>query len=316
MVWKISDIPNLSGKVAIVTGGSSGIGLKTALELARKGAHIFVAARNERKTLAVVEDIKKETGNHNVEFGHLNLLSLKSVDKFASDFLARGLPLHILVNNAGVMFAPFELSEDGIESQFATNHLAHFHLTTRLLEKIAETGKKDGDARIVNVSSSLHRAAPKEGVYLTLEKLNDSKIYNPQTGYGQSKVANILFTRHLDNIIQSKYPPETYHVYANVLHPGVIRTELARHVTLPKFFLDVYYWFNPNVISVEDGATTQLFLSTSPEIKDKNIHGEFYIPIAQKSQSSAIGQDKQLAEKLWVFSEQLVKEKLDVNASL
>ncbi|KAJ1553608.1 hypothetical protein HK405_007434, partial [Cladochytrium tenue] len=175
-MWTFSQIPRLDGKVFIVTGSNTGIGRVTARELARKGGHVIMACRSEAKTAPVAESIRAETGNSLVEFGQLDLLSLASVDAFADWFLARGLPLHGLVLNAGIMASPFALSADGIESQFATNHVAHFRLTARLLGCL----EASAPSRVVVLSSSLHKSAPQpEGI--RFDKINDQGIYNEWT---------------------------------------------------------------------------------------------------------------------------------------
>lgn len=147
--FTLDKVPDLTGKVAIVTGSNCGIGRVCAAEMAKKGCTVIMACRSKEKTLPVIEAIKAETGNGKLEFIPLDLMSLDSVTKFADTFKRQYSQLHILLNNAGVMTPPFELSEDGIESQFATNHVAHFYLTMLLLP-VLETS---APSRIVNVSS-------------------------------------------------------------------------------------------------------------------------------------------------------------------
>ncbi|KAJ3063661.1 hypothetical protein HK102_008413, partial [Quaeritorhiza haematococci] len=309
--WTFNDIPDLSGKVAIVTGGYTGLGRVTCLELARKNAHVIVAGRNKSKGDPVIEALKKETNNSNIEFGEIDLLSLKSVDKFADSFLAKNIPLHILINNAGVMACPFTLSADGIESQFATNHLGHFRLTQRLLPLL----KSSAPSRIVNLSSMVHSDAPSNGIPTTLPAINDTKSYDPWSAYARSKLSNILFTLELDRRLQSEGATT---VRANVVHPGVIDTELSRHFLekYPKWIVKAAYVFKYKTISAEDGAATSLYLATSPEIEEKNIHGQYYIPIATHAETKhKKAKDMDLAKQLWEFSEKLVEEKLGSSAS-
>ncbi|KAI8579662.1 hypothetical protein K450DRAFT_240911 [Umbelopsis ramanniana AG] len=188
----------MTGKVCIVTGGNTGIGKACAFAFAKKNAHVIIASRTPSKALAVVEEIKNETKNELVEFIQLDLLSLASVTKFASEFKAKKLPLHVLLNNAGVMACPFALSEDGYESQFATNHLAHFHLTMQLLPVLEESQP----SRVVNVSSWGHNTIYFHG--LDLETMNDESKYSAFVSYGRSKAANILFTRELSQRLEQK----------------------------------------------------------------------------------------------------------------
>lgn len=194
--FSVSDIPTLTGKVAIVTGANTGLGKVTALELARKGAHVVLACRSKDRTEPVAEEIKKITGNQQVEFVELDLGSLRSVQSFAKAFLQRNIPLNILVNNAGIMGLPkLELSKDGIEAQFATNHVGHYYLTRLLLPALV----KGQPASVVSVSSAAHKFAPKGGI--VFDKINDQKAYGSWSAYGQSKLANILFAKALQKHI-------------------------------------------------------------------------------------------------------------------
>ncbi|KAI9361676.1 hypothetical protein DFJ73DRAFT_30954 [Zopfochytrium polystomum] len=278
--WTFDRIPDLAGKTFIVTGGNTGLGRVTARELARKNAVVIIASRSEEKTLPIVQAIQSETKNPSVHYMHLDLLSLKSVDAFATQFMATHPALHGLVLNAGIMMSPFALSRDGIETQFATNHVAHFHLTNRLLPWLERTAAKDGEARVVSLSSLLHDKAPApEGI--RFDKINDKASYNPTTAYGQSKLANILFAKQLAADLEAR---GVENVYVNSVHPGIIQTELSRHIAsnvVMKFMVGVYYRVNPNIISQDEGASTSLYLATDPEIVEKKYKGEYFVPIAK-----------------------------------
>ncbi|KAJ3332291.1 hypothetical protein HDU76_000719 [Blyttiomyces sp. JEL0837] len=304
-MWTFDNIPKLDGKVFIVTGGNTGLGRVTSTELARKGAHVILACRSEEKAAPVIAEIQKETGNNKVEFMKIDLLSLKSVDEFAKNYTARGLPLHGLICNAGIMASPFTLSQDGVESQFATNHVAHHLLTTRLLPVI----EKSAPSRVVVLSSLLHNAAPKEGI--AFDKINDQKSYSSFTAYGQSKLANILFVKELNARLAARGVSQ---VYVNAVHPGVINTELSRHVAsnfFVKMLLPVYYALSPSVIDAKKGASTSLYCATDNEIVEKNYKGEYFIPVAQLSKPTIPqGTDMNLAKRLWEFTEKLISEKL------
>ncbi|CAG8509138.1 25461_t:CDS:2 [Gigaspora rosea] len=278
-------IPDLTGKVAIVTGGNSGIGYFTCRELTRKHAHVFLLGRNIEKGQAAVETIKSETGNQNVEFLHLNLKSLKSVKECAENFLARNLPLHILINNAGVTTNTFSLTEDGIQEDFGVNHL----LTKLLLTKI----KASQPARIVNVSSILHSLA----TGIEFEKLDDPNAHDLRQRYQQSKLANILFTDEFNR----RYL-EGGQVYANSLHPGLVDTPLLRR--------SVSETLISSSISPEDGAITTLYCATSPEIEEKNYRGRYFVPFGIEGEKSSYAKDDDLAKRLWEFTENLINEKL------
>lgn len=148
---------DLSGKEVIVTGGASGIGLETVRALAKAGARVVIATRNLQQAQEVAQRLMKETGSNKIEAERLDLASLKSVHEFSKNFLAKKRPLHILVNNAGVMACPLSYTEDGLEMQIGTNHFGHFALTMDLIPALKEAAKQSGkNARVVNVSSNAH----------------------------------------------------------------------------------------------------------------------------------------------------------------
>ncbi|KAI9159695.1 hypothetical protein LWI28_001016 [Acer negundo] len=191
-----------SAFTAIVTGGSSGIGIETVRALALRGIHVTMAVRNVAADLSY----------------------MASVRKFVSDFIARDLPLNILINNAGIMAPPFTLSKDNIELQFATNHIGHFLLTNLLLDTMKKTAKESGrEGRIVNVASDGHKFTYSEGI--RFDKINDPSEYTGFSGYGQSKFANILHA----NELAKRLKEEGVNITVKSLHPGGIATNLARH---------------------------------------------------------------------------------------
>ncbi|XWS55691.1 hypothetical protein CRYUN_Cryun09bG0022600 [Craigia yunnanensis] len=209
---------------AIITGGASGIGLETTRVLALRGVHVVIAARNlkaanEAKTIILTKD---ETAR--VDVLELDLCSIKSIRAFAENFNALNLPLNILINNAGIMFCPFQLSQDGIEVQFATNHIGHFLLTNLLLDKMKYTAKATGiQGRIVNLSSIAHSHCYKNGI--RFDHISDKTGYNDKRAYGQSKLANILHANELSRRLQE----EGVNITVNSVHPGLIMTPLFRH---------------------------------------------------------------------------------------
>ncbi|XP_024046839.1 short-chain dehydrogenase TIC 32, chloroplastic isoform X2 [Citrus clementina] len=185
-----------SGLTAIVTGASSGIGTETVRVLALRGVHVVMAVRNMAACREVKKAIVKEIPNAKVQAMELDLSSLASVRKFASEFKSSGLPLNILINNAGIMATPFMLSKDNIELQFATNHIGHFLLTNLLLETMGKTARESSkEGRIVNVSSRRHQFSYPEGI--RFDRINDQSGYNRFSAYGQSKLANVLHTNEL-----------------------------------------------------------------------------------------------------------------------
>ncbi|KAH8548928.1 hypothetical protein BGW37DRAFT_504359 [Umbelopsis sp. PMI_123] len=295
--FTLDQVPDMTGKVCIVTGGNTGIGKICALELAKKNAHVIVAARTSSKALVVVDEIKAETKNEKVEFIQLDLLSLASVCKFIAEFKAKNLPLHLLLNNAGVMACPYGLSKDGYETQFATNHLAHFYLTTQLLPIL----EQNQPSRVVNVSSAAHKIIYFHG--LSLDKLNDESKYSANIAYGRSKACNILFTRELSQRLQEKGIKT---LYVNSNHPGMVRTELMRHTHNPILRAIV----QPGSVSPEEGAITQMYLATSPEVEEKGIHGKYYVPYAVESSPSGHASSQANQTELWDFTEKILYEKV------
>lgn len=304
--FSLEDMPDLTGKVAIVTGSNTGIGKETARELSRKGAHVIVASRSKSKGLAAVKEIEQETRGH-VEFVSLDLASFSSIRQFAKDISTRGLPVHLLVNNAGVMACPFGLTEEGIEMQFGVNHVGH-HLLTKLLLPLLENS---APSRIVTVSSAasfLPEYLEGQAFNLTDVFANYEERYVPLAAYGRSKLANVLFTRELNKRLAGKK------VFANALHPGGIATELPRYV-LPKegdhsvrarlsrflstTFLSVF-------LQPPEGALTSLYLATSPEVEAQNIRGKYFHPIAIETKMPAFAEREELQNDLWRFTEELI----------
>ncbi|KAK4792740.1 hypothetical protein SAY86_023175 [Trapa natans] len=286
-----------TGLTAIVTGASSGIGLETTHVLALRGAHVIMGVRNMAAGRDIREAITKEIPTAKVDAMELDLSSLASVRKFASDFILTGFPLNILINNAGVMLTPYTLSKDKIELQFATNHLGHFLLTNLLLDHMRKTaGESSKEGRIINVSSEAHRFPYREGI--RFDKLNDEKGYNSMAAYGQSKIANILHANELTRRLKE----EGVNITANSLHPGVVATNLFRHVnifnglttTLGKYFIK----------NVQQGAATTCYLALNPQVK--GVSGEYFAD-SNLSKTSKKAKDVELGKKLWDFSVNLVK---------
>ena len=210
----------LDGKTVVVTGANSGIGLETAVDMAKRNARVILACRSEERGEAAVADVKKRSGNNNVVFVQLDLGSLDSVRTFAAKILKDEPHIDILINNAGVMMLPKRsLTTDGFEMQFGVNHLGHFLLTNLLLDRIKETPR----ARIVNLSSSAQGFAGK----FNFDNLNSEHSYSPSAAYCASKLANVLFTRSLAKRLEGTG------VTTNAVDPGAIKTGLQQHLTFP-----------------------------------------------------------------------------------
>ncbi|XP_022973002.1 short-chain dehydrogenase TIC 32, chloroplastic-like [Cucurbita maxima] len=296
-----------TGLTAIVTGASSGIGSETARVLALRGVRVVMAVRNVATGRKVQEAIVKENPTAKVDTMELDLSSMASVRKFASNFNSSGLPLNILVNNAGVMASPFLLSKDKIELQFATNHVGHFLLTNLLLETLKKTAtesKKEG--RIVNVSSRRHQFSYREGI--RFDKINDPSGYNGLSAYGQSKLANILHASELARQLKE----EGVNITANSLHPGAIPTNLFRYHGLINGFLGLV---GKHVMkNVQQGAVTTCYVALHPQMK--GISGQYFAD-GNVAKASSQANDSELARKLWDFTQKLISvlQKDDISAS-
>ncbi|KAG6507761.1 hypothetical protein ZIOFF_033113 [Zingiber officinale] len=281
-----------SALTVIITGGSSGIGAETARVLAQRGAQVIIGARNLEAAKAVKQNILESTPSARIDIIQIELSSLKSVRAFADKFLAMDLPLNILINNAGVMYCPFQLSEDGIEMQFATNHLG-------ISCSFSFTAEKTGiEGRIVNLSSIAHIGPYREGIMF--DKLNDKNAYNDKSAYGQSKLANILHSNELARRLKE----EGANVTANSVHPGLIRTNLGRHA--PVFItvlraVTCILWKN-----IPQGAATTCYVALHPSLK--GVSGKYFAD-SNEEKPTAKARDPALAKKLWDFSEELVNSK-------
>ncbi|CAN1135315.1 Short-chain dehydrogenase TIC 32 B, chloroplastic [Linum perenne] len=285
-----------SNLTAIITGGASGIGLETARVLALHKAHVIIAARNITAANEARRLILKDIENARVDVLLLDLASLKSVAEFVDSFKSLNLPLNILINNAGVMFCPYKTSEDGIELQFATNHLGHFLLTNLLLEKMKETARATGvQGRIVNLSSIAHIHTYRHGI--AFDHINDQKRYSDKRAYGQSKLANILHAKELSRRLQE----EGVNITANAVHPGLIMTPLFRYsavsMRILKFFSN-FLWKN-----VPQGAATTCYAALHPAMK--GVSGK-YLADCNEVKPSAYAMDEMLARNLWDFSIKLI----------
>ncbi|KAK2060360.1 short chain dehydrogenase, partial [Colletotrichum caudatum] len=229
MTFHPNTLPDLKGTTFIVTGGNSGIGYYTVAYLAEHGAHVYLCARSAEKGAVAIASIKQLHPSANIEILQMDLMDLSSVVAAARRFLTLETTLHGLVNNAGIMATPFEMTKDGHEAQWQTNYLAHWVLTDYLLPVMLRTAKTlpSGSVRIVNLTSSGHLGAPTGGIDFEDPSLKDS---DPWLRYGQSKLANILHTKTL----HAAYGPGSVRaqnregeIWVSSVHPGVVETNLA-----------------------------------------------------------------------------------------
>ena len=275
----------LTGRVALVTGANTGIGLVTARELAVRGAHVFIACRSLKRAQRAFDEICEAAENPKVTFLELDLADLDSVRACAAAFLAHDLPLHLLINNAGLAGAK-GLTKSGFELAFGTNHLGPFLLTQLLLDRI----KLSAPARIVTVASRAHIRV--SGIdFDAVTKPTISKAGLPE--YGVSKLANVLFSAELARRLAGTG------VTTYSLHPGVVASDVWRE--LPQPFRALAKLF---MISVEEGAATTLYCATSPDVSNET--GLYYDKCRVK-EPSKVGQDIALAAELWQRSEAWVR---------
>ncbi len=292
---------DLTGRQALVTGGSTGLGAETARALASKGAAVVLTARDLAKGNEVAEGIRKSTGNDAVEVEELELGSLASIRAFAERFLARHDTLHILINNAGVMGCPRDETSDGFEMQFGTNHLGHFLMTCLIAPALV----RSAPARIVSLSSRGHQFSPVVFDDVHFEK----RPYDKWASYGQSKTANILLAVELERQLGARG------VHAYAVHPGTIATDLSRHMVPEDFELirKRAPGGQMQLKTIPAGAATSVYAATAPELEGR---GGVYLEDCHVAQVEDAGDarhgvrsyavDPEAARRLWVLSEEAV----------
>lgn len=270
---------SLTGKTAIITGATSGIGTETARTLASAGATVVLAVRNVKAGEVLAAELRSSGGR--VEVEALDLGDLASVRAFTKKWTDAGRPLHLLVNNAGIMATPQGQTAQGFELQVGTNHVGHFALTTALLPTL----ERSAPSRIVTVSSDLHRRGKGERLVKALQKLPTD--YTPFGAYGDSKLANVLFAKALSK----RLPPG---VEAFSLHPGVIKTNLTRSMGFQgALFRAIGGLF---MKSIPQGAATSVFAAVAPDLKGQS---GAYLSDCRVAQPSPEGADAALAEQVW-----------------
>ncbi|KAH9473764.1 hypothetical protein Pst134EA_000833 [Puccinia striiformis f. sp. tritici] len=300
--WTSEQIPDLNGRVAIVTGANSGIGYVTALELARHGAKTYLACRNPTRAQEAMEKIKALAPDADLRFLKLDITSLNSAHSAAQEFVRLENRLDILVNNAGIFFTPYELSEDGIEIQLC-NATGHFAFTTALLDLLKRTSAEpDSHVRVVNVSSVAHRWVWGTPDFSTLESLNGYS-WGRLSRYGLGKLMNILFTNELQNRFSDT------NIICTSIHPGSVDTKIVKG-RYP--FWNKLNWFSSWVSSTpEQGAIPILYAATELEVEKNDLKSAYIGPFAQVIKPSKVAQDLDgtLGKKFWALCEALVRSK-------
>lgn len=304
--WTIEYIPDLSGKVIVVTGGNSGLGFVAVKAFAENGAEVILASRSKENGEKAKAEILKDVPEGKIEVAELDLADLTSVRRFAENFNQKHTQLDVLLNNAGIMTTPYFKTKDGFEGQVGTNHLGHFALTGLLLPLLKNTPK----SRVVNVSSMAHKQGKMDFSNLLFE---NGKGYSPMKAYGRSKLSNLLFTYEL----QRYFEANKIDAISVAAHPGVSQTNLSRHLEDKlyfKIFAPLFQFMTQNAAA---GALPEIRASVDPDVKG----GEYYGPngfmelkgYPVKVQSNNRSHNKEDARKLWEISEELTGVKFGVD---
>ncbi|KLO17179.1 NAD-binding protein [Schizopora paradoxa] len=316
-----TDVVDLLGKTAVVTGGSAGIGFEVAKALAESRARVLVLSRKSERGEEAVRKIREVTsGGVDVEYLEIDLGSAKNVREIADHIRNTEERLDILVCDAGIGVNKYDLTEDGIEHHFGVNNLGHFCLINRLLPLIRKTAllNQAPAPRIVQLSSSLHLTAPSSIQFASLEEINDDSL-GANALYARSKLANLLYARFgLAKGVLEK-GPGAGRIYALATHPGAVATEqqdqfkdaygqlfgtLLKTATIP-------FMRNP-----EQGSLSTLWAATSPDVEMMNLNGEYITDPGKWGGESDQGKDWQLADNLWKLSTELISQKAGEDALL
>lgn len=300
--WTKANILDLTGKVIIVSGGNSGLGFESVKAFAEKGAEVILACRTAEKGETAKTAILKNSPKAKIVVMLLDLMDLASIQNFAKNFNKKYGRLDILLNNAGIMTTPYFLTKDGLEAQMGTNHFGHFALTGQLLERIKGTPK----SRVVNVSSSAHKAGKMDFDNLLFENGND---YSPIKSYGRSKLSNLLFTYEL----QRHFEANNLDNIAVAAHPGIAQTNLDRYIKNKlwvKLLMPVFKLISQNA---ERGALPQIRAAVDPNVKGAEFYGPHKgmkgFPIVVESNPASHNLED--AKRLWEISEKLTGVKFE-----
>ncbi|KAF9946530.1 hypothetical protein BGZ65_009604 [Modicella reniformis] len=286
--FSLEQIPDLTSKVAIVTGANNGLGYETALALARNGAHVFLACRNRTKALAAIERMERELAETapqiypKIDFLCLDLADLRTVAHSAGEFLSKKLPLHILVNNAGLGLSAPKLTRDGIELVFAVNHMG----------------------------SAAHEMHLPEGG-IQFGTLGQPDAESPFVNYNRSKLANILYVKALARRLSSA---GNHQVFVNAVHPGYCGTAIDDSAQLTVGYMASQVMLKARELigrTPADGALTQLYCATSTEIEEKKLSGRYFVPDGHELRPGSYAMDEELQERLFKYSEDfMIKRRL------
>jgi len=292
--WTLNNIPDLTGKVIIVTGGNSGLGYESVKAFAEKGAEVILASRTMEKGDEAKERIGDVPGQ--IVVMQLDLADFSSIKNFVSEFRNKYKRLDVLLNNAGIMISPYFLTKDGLEGQNGINHFGHFALTGQLIDLIKSTP----GSRIVNVSSNAHKYGTMDFDNLLFE---DGKDYSPLKSYSRSKLGNLLFTYEL----QRKFTSNGSDTIAVAAHPGASKTNLVKYVENKWWFKLLTPLMGLMAQDAAQGALPQIRAAVDPEVQGGQYYGPHKgmkgYPVLVSSNDSSHDEDN--ARKLWEASERI-----------
>jgi NAD(P)-dependent dehydrogenase (short-subunit alcohol dehydrogenase family) len=285
-----NDVPDQSGSTVVITGANTGLGYEAARALSARGARVLIACRSQRKALDAIKKIESQNGPVDLSYVPLDLGDLASIRQCAEQ-LQSEKRIDVLINNAGVMVPPYELTKDGFESQFGVNHLGPFALTCLLLQKLADTAS----SRVVNTSSIAHNAGR-----INFRDINAERYYSASGRYSMSKLANLLFSYELQRRLQTAKLP----VLSVACHPGIANTELDRY--MPMLLSKGTELLQPLLNTAAAGAWPTLCAATAADVTG----GDYYGPAhrfetagpAKKVRSNRASRNTTVAERLWDLS--------------
>jgi len=293
--WSTDQIPDMSGKVVLITGANAGLGKETARVLLEKNAKVYVAARNADKAQQTLQELKEQTGRE----AHLLMLDLANLGKIkvaAEEFMSKETELHVLFNNAGLMAPPIDMvTDDGYDMQWGVHVLGHFYFTQLLLPILSSTAKDKpkGTVRVVNSSSVAHLFGK-----LNFDSFKDGparRKIRPEELYAQSKMGNVVYATEFSRRYRKTG------IVTTAIHPGIIKSEINRHTpALVTRIQDALF-----TKDVKLGALTQLYAGAAPGGAD--LDGQYLIPFARLGKPAPYSQDPELGQKLWSWLEDQVK---------
>jgi len=304
--FSLDQVPDLSGKVAVVTGGSEGIGYGcTHTLLSKNASHVFILSPSKEVVDGATDAIRKELGDDvakRVTWLHCDLGDWAETARVAKQITDKTDRLDILINNAGRGIMTYQLTDAGVDRHMAVNHFGHTILTSHLMDLLKRTASTHGTVRIVNTSSNLHEGAPKDTKFASLDELNTDLGPNPQ--YGRAKLANLLYARWLNAHVTQKGHPK---LLANAIHPGIVKTKMSQddiHEPYPLGGYGMSVGLEPFKKDQFQGACSAMYAATMYEGS-----GEYICPPAWVEQGSEMSRDLALADQLMLLTKEVVREK-------